>query len=282
MPFRNGYPKRNRYRNMRRTRRPFASVPAKKVPVAYKKSIKRAVADEIAKGRENKFAGYAITPTTIAAVAGTTTDDNVFSVMPKIDQGPRAYNSRLGNQITPKYLEIRGWCTLDMTDQDKDYDRVAMRIMVGFAKQTPLAVDMKNFINGSPLNNWSYALLKGTAGPQAFLGTLDDYQSPVNHEMFTLKAERRFTLMRPRIWNAPLTGDDFARSTAGSYKFFRMRIKCPKTLYYARDSDVIPKNFSPVLIAGYSLLNGSTPAVPPAAPKQVTISFTTNLSYEDA
>lgn len=228
MPFRDGYPKRNRYRGGRRTRRPFSRVPAKKVSFAYKKSIKRAIALEVAKGRENKYAGYVVKPTNIPGAIGLTQTVNIFEVMPKIDQGPGCYNARIGNQISPKYLDIRGWCTLDMTDANKDYDRVGIRLMVGFVKQYPLAIDALNVVSGSPLNNWSYRILKGTAAPQGFLGSLDDYQSPVNTDAFCLKAERRFTLMRPRIWDAPLTGDDFARSTAGSFKFFHIRVKNAK------------------------------------------------------
>ena len=46
--------------------------------------------------------------------------------------------------------------------------------------------------------------------------------------------------------------------------------------------DALPKNFSPTLLAGYTLLNGALPGNPATSPKQVTISYTTRLSYEDA
>ena len=269
-------------RNRRGGRGGFSRVPAKKVPYTYKKSFKRAVAIEVAKGRENKYAAKVIRPTSIPAVIGLNQTVNVFPIMPEIPQGVGGYNQRVGNQIFPKYMDIRGWCTLDMTDADKDYDRVGVRIMVGFVKQYPLFLDAINVVSAAPLNNWSYRILKGANAPQSFSGTLDDYQAPVNTDSFTLKGERRFVLSRPRIWDAPLTGDDFARDTAHSYKFFQMRIKLPKTLTYAQAADVIPKNFSPVLMAGYTLLNGAVPGNPTTAPKQVTISYTTRLSYEDS
>ena len=269
-------------RTYRRARRNFTRVPAKKVSFAYKKSIKRAVAVEVAKGRENKYAARVVRPTTIPAAIAQNQTLNVFPVLPEIAQGTGEYGARVGNKVTPKYMNIRGWCTLDMTDSDKDYDRVAMRIMVGFVKQYPIYYDASNAIVGSPLDNWSYRLLDGGAAPQAFTGTLDAYQAPVNRDVFTCKAQRRFTLMRPRIWDAPLTGDDFARSTAGSYKFFSIRVKCPSVLNYAQGSDATPKNFAPVLLAGYTLLNGAVPGNPSTSPKQVTISYTTRLSYEDA
>lgn len=273
---------RKTFRGRRGTRRNFTRVPTKKVSFAYKKAIKRTIANEVAKGRENKYAARVVRPTTIPAAIAQNQTLNVFPVMPEIAQGTGEYANRIGNKVTPKYMEIRGWCTLDMTDENKDYDRVAMRIMVGFVKQYPLYEDSTLAVSGSPLSNWSYRLLDGGAAPQAFTGTLDSYQAPVNRDVFTLKAQRRFTLMRPRIWDSIAATDDFARSSAGSYKFFHIKVKCPKVLNYAQASDARPRNFAPVLLAGYSLLNGAVPGNPSTSPKQVTISYTTRLSYEDA
>ena len=281
MPYGRKY-RRSAGRVPRRRRRNFTRVPSKKVSFAYKKSIKRAVAVEVAKGRENKYAARVVKPTNIPAAIGLTQTVNLFPVMPEVGQGIGEYGARIGNKIQPKYMHIRGWCTLDMTDADKDYDRVAVRIMVGFVKQYPLYLDSANAVSASPLDNWTRRLLDGGAAPQGFTGSLDSFQSPVNRDVFTCKAQRRFTLMRPRIWDAPLTGDDFARSTAGSYKFFSIRVKCPHTLCYGQAGDALPKNFSPTLVAGYTLLNGALPGDPATSPKQVTISYTTRLSYEDA
>lgn len=282
MRLKNGYPPKNRYRNVRRAKRNFTRVPAKKVPFSYKKAIARTIATEVAKGRENKYAARVVRPTTIPAAIAQNQTLNVFPVMPEIAQGTAEYANRVGNKITPKFMEIRGWCTLDMTDDNNDYDRVAMRIMVGFVKQYPLYEDATLAVSGSPLSNWSYRLLDGGTAPQAFTGTLDSFQAPVNHDVFTLKAERRFTLMRPRIWDAIAATDDFARSSAGSYKFFHIKVKCPKVIQYAQASDARPRNFAPVLLAGYSLLNGANPGNPSTSSKQVTISYTTRFSYEDA
>lgn len=282
MPYARRRTKSTYSRGARRSTRAFTRPARKKVPYRYKAAIKRTVATIVAKGRENKYAAWVQRPTTIPAVIGTNQIVNVLRVLPKISQGIGEYANRVGNKITPKYMEIRGWCTLDMTDANKDYDRVAMRIMVGFPKQFPIYNEAYDQLTASPLDNWSYRLLDGGSGPTPFNGDLTSFQSPINHDVWTSKAERRFTLMRPRIWDAPLTGDDFARSTAGSYKFFKMRIKLPSVFNYAQAVSNVPTNFSPTLLAGYSLLNGSLPGNPSTAPKQVTISYTTRLTYEDA
>lgn len=89
-------------------------------------------------------------------------------------------------------------------------------------------------------------------------------------------------LSRPRFYDAPLVGNDAYRRSVNSVRFFTMKIKCPKTLLYT-DLGVQPTNFSPVLCAGYTLLNGASPPIPSAtAPKPVTISFTSRFVYEDA
>lgn len=283
MPYYSARGRKSTYRRgARRGTRAFTRPARKKVPYKYKTAIKRTVASIVAKGRENKYAAHVQRPTTIPAVIGTNQFVNVMRVIPKISQGIGQYANRVGNKISPKYLEIRGWCTLDMTDSNKDYDRVAVRIMVGFPKQYPLYVNAADAITASPLDNWTYRFMDSGTGPSSFAGDLSSFQRPINHDVWTSKAERRFTLMRPRIWDAPLTGDDFARSTAGSFKFFKIRIKVPAVLNYAQSSDTTPKNFSPTLLAGYTLLNGSVPGDPSTAPKQVTISYTARLSYEDA
>ncbi len=275
-------PKARFGRGRRRATRTFTRPARKKVPYKYKTAIKRTVASIVSKGRENKYAAWVQRPTTIPAVIGTNQIVNVLRVLPKISQGVGEYANRVGNKITPKYMEIRGWCTLDMTNENTDYDRVAMRIMVGFPKQFHIYNEAYDQLTSSPLDNWSYRILDGGSGPTAFNGDLTSFQAPINHDVWTSKAERRFTLMRPRVFDAVTATSDFARSTAGSYKFFRMRIKLPSVFNYAQSASDVPTNFSPTLLAGYSLLNGSLPGNPTTAPKQVSISYTTRLTYEDA
>ncbi len=268
-------------RSGRRATRSFTRPARKKVSYKYKRAITSAVKRVVAQGRENKYAAWVQRPTNIPAAIGKNQVVNVQRVMPYISQGIGEYANRVGNKINPKFMEIRGWCTLDMTDENKDYDRVAVRFMLGFPKQYPLFTDAEQAVTATPLDNWTYRLLD-VAGPTSFDGTLTSFQAPINRDVFTCKAERKFTLMRPRIWDQIFTGDDFARSTAGSYKFFKIRVKCPPVLNFAQASDIEPRNFAPTLLAGYTLLNGAAPGDPFTSPKQVTISYTTRLSYEDA
>lgn len=275
---RKNYPRGNRgYK-----RRNFTRVPAKKIPFSQKKALTRAVAIEVAKGRENKYGAWVQRPTTIPAIIGKNQVLNIQRVLPYISQGIGEYGNRVGNKINPKSMVISGWCTLDMTDETTDYDRVAVRIMVGFPKRYPLYEDAEQAVTAAPLDNWTYKILDYGNGPGAFEGTLSSFQAPHNVDVWTMKAERKFTLMRPRIWDSITATSDFARSTAGSFKFFKMKIPVPHQMEFGQATDIQPKNFAPTLLCGYTLLNGALPGDPTTAPKQVTISYTTRLSYEDA
>lgn len=267
----------------RNYRRNFTRTPAKAVPHRYEKSIKAAVSKAISSRTENKFAAYNYRVTNIPAVIGTVQAVNIGSVVPPITQGPGMFANRIGNSIRPKYLDIQGWVTLDMSSEDKNYDKVGIRIFVGYVKKYPLWEDSSAEVAGSPQDNWSYHLLDYGTGTSAFAGTLQSYQAPVNHRVFTCKAERRFVLTRPRIFDAAFSSDDMARYSGNSLKFFKIRVKCPPQMEYKNNQTQTATNFSPVLLCGYSLLNGFVPPTPDAsAPKPVQLSYTTRLSYEDA
>ena len=252
-------------------------------PKAPSKRIKQYVKKEIHKNIENKFDSRTVNPVQIPAFIGdNNTAGNIFPIFPTIQQGVTSHN-RTGNKITPKSMIIKGYITLDMTDNTADYDRICVRLVAGFAKRYPLAADMLSDIAGNPGNNWTNELIDyGDGGKVPFDGTLRALQSPINRECFTVKKQVFMKLSRPRFNNQLLSGSDTYRYSGNSTRFFTMKIACPKTIIY-KDNDGQPNNFSPVLCAGYTLLNGANPGVPSALSfKPVTISFTTRLSYEDA
>lgn len=270
-------------RRKRTTRARTFTRPARKaLPYKYKKALSRTVKRIVSTGREKNYAALVVKPTTIPAQIGQNQTLNVFPVCPDIAQGTSGRGERIGNSVQPTYMTIKGYCTLDMTDENYDYDRVCVRLFLGNDRQYPLYIDSINSISASPLANWTYELLDGGTAPQAFKGDLNSLQSPVNKNRFKCMGERRFTLHRPRIWNAIASSDDFARSTSGSYKFFQFRVPVPKNFKYNDRTSVRCTNFQPTLLAGYTILNGNLPADPATGPKQVTISYTTRLSYTDA
>lgn len=253
------------------------------MPVRYRKAISTVVNRAIHRKMENKYASVTLDPTQIPAVIDDNSVVSIFPIMPSIGRGSASMN-RLGDRISPRWMEIRGWVTLDMNDTNQDYDRVVVRLILGKAKKAPLYTDAANDIINSPGSNWASELIHFGTSAGTFNGTLFALQSPVNKGVFTTMAERRMTLTRPRFYDAPLVGSDSFRYSGNSTRFFRIRVKCPKQFMYRAPNvnTAIPENFAPVLCAGYTLLNGSTPASPPLAPTPVTLSFTTRLTFEDA
>lgn len=248
------------------------------------KNIQEYVKKEIHKNIENKDIAKIQAPTQIPAVIGTSQSENVFRFFPRISRGTDKH-SRIGDKISPRFCQIKGYVTLDLNDvSEQDYDRVAVRIIAGFPKRYPLAGEALDDIANEPLANWTNYLMNYGTVMESYDGTLRSVQAPVNRKEFTVKGQRTIFLSRPRFYDAPLVGNDSFRYSGNSVKFFSMKIKCPKTInYYDENDSTNSTTFEPVLLAGYSLLNGATPAAPgPAAPKPVTISFTTRLVYEDA
>lgn len=254
------------------------------LPFRATKAITTIVDKQIHKNIENKDIAKVQVPTQINAVMGTTQQENIFRFFPRVARGTDKH-SRIGDKITPRFCQIKGYITLDLNDvSEQDYDRVAVRIIAGFPKRYPLAGEALDDITNEPLANWTNTLMNYGTVMGAYDGTLRAIQAPVNRKEFTVKGQRTLFLSRPRFYDAPLVGSDAFRNSGNSVKFFSMKIKCPKTInYYDENDSTNSTTFEPILLAGYSLLNGATPAAPgPSAPKPVSISFTTRLIYEDA
>lgn len=142
---------------------------------------------EIHKNIENKYDSLTLPPTSIPAYLGyNDAAGNVFPIMPSIARGV-ASNSRVGNKLNPRSLVIKGYVTLDMTDNTADYDRICIRLIAGFAKEFPLNAQMQQDIAQNQGSNWTTELIDLGDTNGAFDGTLRALQSPVNREIFTVK-----------------------------------------------------------------------------------------------
>lgn len=265
-------------------KRAYTRPPAKKVSFRYRKALTKIVDKRIHRNVENKYAAFEQRPTNIPAYIGSIQATNLTQVVPPIALGVNG-NARVGRKVTPRYLEIKGWVTLDMNDTAQDYDRVAVRLMLVTPKQFPLYPDAIQQISSSPGVNWTDQMMDYGTSVGPYLGTLGALQSRCNKGVVTVHAQRFLTLSRPRFYDAPLTGSDSFRYSGNSTRFFKIKVRCPKVFKYKTitENDLYPQNFNPVLCTGYSLLNGATPGIPdPTAPRPVTLSYTSRLVYEDA
>lgn len=251
------------------------------MPAKPSTAIRNYVKKEINRNIENKTAILFRDPIQIPAVIGTIQTDNVIRCFPRLQRGT-ASDNRVGDKVNPLYCEIKGYVSLDLNDQNQDYDKVMVRLICGFDKRFPLAEDA--LANMSPLDNWTYRIIDNGNEMREYDGTLRALQCPVNRKEFTVKGQRYIRLTRPRFYDAPLVGNDAYRYSGNAVKFFKIRLKCPKTISYHDEHDTTHSTtFQPLLLAGYTPLNGATPPAPDAsAPKPVTISFTTRLIYQDA
>jgi len=276
------YRKKSTYRrSVRRPGRAFIRPARKKIPYQYKRSLKVAVNRAISRRTENKFAAWEQRPVQVTAGIGPNvlTGNNFLRVMPPISQGPAMFNERIGNKVFPKSCTISGFVSLDNTDENHDYDRIGVRLMLVTVKRFPTHDLAWENITANPQTNWSWELMDSAVGVEPFGASLMDFQLPVNRRVVTLHAERKFVLTRPRLLG---TGQGtVARDGHYGIKYFKMKVPLPKALVYDQGGQHTPSNAGPLLLVGYSLLNG---ALPPAQPLNhfLTCSFVTRLSYEDA
>lgn len=283
MPYvRRNYKPRARGRGYKR--KPYTARRNAKMPVKYRKAISTIVDRRIHRNIENKYAAFEQRPTQIPAYIGSIQGANLTRIIPSIPLGVNA-NARTGRKITPKYLEIKGWVTLDMNDTNQDYDRVVVRMMLVTPKQYPLYPDALQQITSAPGVNWTNQMMDYGTSVDGYIGTLSALQARPNVSVVKVHAQRFMTLTRPRFYDAPLVGSDAFRYSGNSTKFFKIKVRLPKVFHYRTitGNDLYPMNFDPVLCTGYSLLNGATPGIPdPTAPTPVTLSYTARFSYEDA
>lgn len=212
----------------------------KRVP---KMSFDKRVLSVVNKQRELKIIRqsyeYPVLPT-ITATAGS-----VMPVLPDILQsgnvgaGPAAQEFyRDGNQINLKKIVIRWWLTLK-PGQDVDLARQIVRHMIVRQRSTS-----GSELAQSPSQFEQNMLLEQA---QAFVGTIDNFNTPINKAAFVSRYDRKTYLSTPNInVNNLLAGGD----NMNSFKFGQKTITFGKgkTITYASGANGYASNFPYVML----------------------------------
>lgn len=204
---------------------------------------------------------------------------DLIQVLPGISQGV-AENQRIGNQIRAKNLNIKGYLKLDVNDinDSTKLPNIVARMMVVTMKNA------QNFTDAQGASPKIGTLLKKGGTTVAFSGLLSDIYAPLNRDVFTVHYDKRFYLNQSYV-NA--TGPSppstiISQDVKNTVKFFNINIKCKnRLLRYDEDvsGDILPSNFGPFLLLGYSYLDGSSPDV---LSTPLGLQFDSTLNYEDA
>ncbi len=192
---------------------------------------------------------------------------NFYKILPEISQSVagetgRAYNTRIGNEITLKEIDLHGFLShADDAVQDISLpnSRLAVRVMILRAKQIN---DGEVLFNNMPTDtflcfgNWDAT---GNAGPSNFGGFVLDPFRDINRDTFSVRYDETFQIESPVV----ITG--LTATTAGvipaTTKVFRHKLKFGTNglkLKYSEEADLEPNNFPYFLCVGYSSTTGTT------------------------
>lgn len=211
--------------------------------------------------------------------AGIDSVGDLNKILPNISQGV-AENERIGNQIRAKSLNIRGYMKLDINDvaDSTTLTHVVVRMMVVTFKVAPSWQDAQT------LSSKIGTLLKKGGTTSAFAGNIQDLYADINTDVFTVHYDKKFYLKQDyvNVAGASAPSTTIAQDTSKTVKFFNINVKCKnKLLRYDQsvNSDVMPTNFAPILLMGYSYLDGSSPDV---VNTKVGLCYDAQFNYTDA
>lgn len=211
--------------------------------------------------------------------SGIDTVGDIVQILPGIAQGV-GENQRIGNQIRAKSLNVKGYVKLDIneTADNTANPNVVVRMMIVSMKTT------QSFQDAQSLSTKIGSLLLKGGTTTTFAGNLQDIYAPINRNVFTVHHDRKFYLRQDYIntigASAPST--TLTQDISKTVKFFNLNVKCRgRILKYDEDvgSDILPNNFAPFILLGYSYLDGSTPDV---ISTRVGLCFDSVFNYEDA
>lgn len=245
-------------------------------PSKPSKSLTKAVQSIIHKNAESKSAFHSADSVSFNSAINTTGD--MQRVLPNVIVGT-AENQRIGEQIRAQTLNIKGHFILSTANNSIPNARIAVRMMVVQPKNLSAYPDV------SANTDWMQQLLRKGGSNVAFTGVISDLYASVNTDQITCYYDKVSYITMPFLYTSTLgvptdgfsvTQWDLSKAT----KFFSISLKVRnKLLKYDKNYNPNqPTSYSPILVLGYSHLDGSTPDV---LTTQVIMSYNSELMYED-
>jgi len=236
--------------------------PSKSLTIAVKKIMRKDVEDKTGYKEENM----------IAYNSKINESADIKFLLPDVGQGPQEGN-RIGDQLTARKLKINGLMNLTLSYSNAVSGcRIGVRVMM---VQPKLYTDRASITANA--NSWlPYLLRKGNTAT-GFNGTVPDLYAPINSEVVTKYYDKVFYLSMPFMTTA--AGQ---QETAFSYRHFThtLKVNNKKLLYDSNyQAGQQPTNYSPVILLGYSHVDGSTAD---SGHTQVSMQFNSYFDYEDA
>lgn len=249
-------PKFNKKRSMRRKR----SSRTQKISASFANKVKRVIAKDV----ETKVANYSSNVTAFNQQMNSTGD--CLRIMPQIAASVNQ-NGRIGTEIKLQGIQLRGTLTFTLGQTSASNTRVGVRMLILRSKRfddwNAAALDFASSYN---------KLLEGSA--TGFTGLVTDFNTPVNRELFSVVADKRFYMSQ----SVGVSTSDLVNTT----KFINMKIPYTrrKIKYDNEYSALEAANFPLFALIGYTKLDGSIADA--GATTYLTFQYNTTAYYEDA
>jgi len=244
----------------RRFRKARKYVSARKaVRKARKNNFVKAVKKVIDRDTETKQAWFSSGNTLTQFNSGINSSGDMLQVIPNIAEGTGSAQ-RIGSKLKAKSMTIKGHMRYNTNDlADVNYPTcIYVRMMVVSAKYRQNYSDLTG--STAPLSQ----LLKKGGATSAWTGTFSDMNAPINTELWTVHAQRKFYLNQsafPTV-GAAAPSATVANDVKNLIKFFNIPIRCKnKILRYdpGLGANIQPTNYSPIILLGYCYLDGTSP-----------------------
>lgn len=231
-----------------------------------KKLIKKSISNEAEKKMAFTSTGQALSP----FYPGILDSFNVRYLLPSITNGTGP-NERIGDLIRPIYMTVKGFIRFNNATAGSqiNFTNVMIRLIIASLKTTPSQDLVVGALNLSLQN-----LLRRGGTNVPFTGYINDLWTPINTELWTPHYDKKIRLTQPNFFTT--VGD---QDLSGTVKIFSIKVPLPKILRYIDgvNAGVQPTNACPMLMLGYSYMNGATPT----QNAQCSISYEVNLAYTD-
>ena len=194
---------------------------------------------------------------------------DIYRIVPNIIQGVDD-NQRIGSKVKSMVLTVKGHLILSAL-LAPGYTKVAVRLMILQPKQCQNYTTITGTTFGT---GWTNTLMEKGGVSVAFTGSISDLYANVDKDSSTVYYDKIHYISTPQLLTATGVAD-----TRQTISFFTMNLKLNKSLVYNDSLDgVQPQNCSPVLLAGYTYLDGTAAG----ALANVSIAYNSYLTYQDS
>lgn len=245
------------------------------------KTVKQIIRDEIQEELENKVAvvGQIAQPFTAAIPSGdVTASTNFIKLFPLIEQGDGQYNSRIGNEIRLKSLDIKMLLQYRDGAGGTSYKDQSLGIRVMILKQKDDNTQegaLENFQGDKLLENGQVV----TAGPGSFTGSTINLVQKINREQFAVRYDKVHYISRSREYNNGGTELMFNRPSKPTIISHKLTFgKNGLKLTFGNGLSNSPTNFPYFMVVGMaSTYENASPS-----PNIVNYTYSSNADYTDA